>query len=635
MRSRSNRASLILGVAGALLLAGCAAPPPKPSVTPEPAEREPAMAEEARRALALDRPLEAAALFETAAEQTQSPLRDRYLVRAAGIYARGGDVATAQRLIEDVDATVLTGEHRHRLTLIRARIELGEDKPEAAWQRLEEQPDNLPESLARDWRDAQASALYSLGRQIEAARIRIGLAQSMAPGAARERQFRLIWEGLSRLSPARLAAVMPSGSATLDGWLVLATRFRENRIDAPALRQAVAQWRQRYPDHPANRFAGQILADHLERLRPPEEIALMLPLSGRLAGVGQAIMHGFMAAYFQDTAPRPRVRVFDVGESGKDVVSAYRDAVEAGMDLVVGPLTKQSLEMLSVWDTFPVPVLALNTVGGEGIPRDRFFQFGLAPEDDARAAAGLMAAQGHEAAVALVPNSEWGDRVAGAFRASLEARGGRVLEQAYYQPQASDFGAPLTRLFNLDASRARYGTLRRVLSAEIEFEPRRRQDMDAVFFAAYPQQARLIRPQIRFHHGIGLPVYATSHAYSGSPQPNDDQDMDGLRIVDIPWLMAGTPALDAALSLNAMQALWPQESKRLPRLVAMGIDAYRLAPVVDVLRQYPGDGMASATGVIHVAGDGVIHRLLPAGAFRDGRLVPLALDGEPFGMPRP
>lgn len=635
MRSGPHRASLLVALLGTIIIAGCAGPQPKPTAAPEPAQREPAIAQEARRALALDRPLEAAALFEVAAEETESPLRDRYRVQAAAIYARGGDVAAAKRLLEGVDPTVLTGEHRQRLALIHARIDLDEERYQSAWDRLRELPDDLDQGLADDWRDAQASALTGLGRYLEAARIRVSLSEPLPAGPARDRQFRLIWDVVARLAPEQLAAARPTGSIRLDGWLALAERFRAHRVDAPALRQAVNEWQRRHPDHPAYRFADQILADHLQRLRPPEEIALMLPLSGRLAAVGSAIKHGFMAAYFQDEAPRPRIRVFDVGENGTDVVSAYRDAVEAGTDLVVGPLTKQSLEQLSVWDTFPVPVLALNTVGSAGFPTERFYQFGLAPEDDARAAAGLMMADDHERAVMLVPNSEWGDRVAKAFREALEARGGQLLEQAYYEPKASDFGAPLTRLFNLDTSRARYATLRRVLAADIKFEPRRRQDMDAVFFAAYPQQARLIRPQIRFHHGIGLPVYATSHAYSGSPEPDNDQDMDGLRIVDIPWLLESTGSTPAPLSRAALAELWPGESERLPRLMAMGMDAYRLAPLADVMREYPGDGLPASTGRIHVAGDGVIHRLLYAGAFRDGRLVPLELDGEPFGTARP
>lgn len=635
MRPGPHRIPLLIALAGALLMAGCATRPPEPTEpAPAPVE-EPAIADEARRALALDRPLEAAALFEAAAEQSESPLRDRYLVRAAAIYARGGDLAAARRLLQTVDPAALSGVHRHRHTLIQARLALDEGRPESAWERLRQRPPGLPETVAADWRDAQASALAALDRHLDAARARIALAETLDRTAARRRQYRLIWQSLRQLDAQTRARARPTATDTLQGWLDLLARFQAHRVQPEPLRQAIAQWRQQHPGHPAGRFAAELLDDHLQRLRPPEEIALMLPLSGRLADAGKAIEQGFMAAYFQDAGPRPRLRLLDVGESGSDVISAYRDAVEAGVDLVIGPLTKQSLEALSVWDTFPVPVLALNTVASTRFPTARFYQFGLAPEDDARAAAELMASQGHGDAVVLVPDSEWGDRLASAFRAALRSRGGRVLEQARYDERASDFSGPLRRLFNLDDSRQRYVTLRRVLAAEIKFEPRRRRDMDAVFFAAFPRQARLIRPQIRFHHGIGLPAYATSHAYSGSPSPADDQDMDGLRIVEIPWLLGSVPGLDAELSRAALQSLWPERAERLPRLMAMGVDAYRLAPLVDVLRSYPGAPLPSATGAIQVAGDGVIHRLLPAAEFRDGRLHPLELKAAPFGAARP
>ncbi|MDZ7810409.1 MAG: penicillin-binding protein activator [Arhodomonas sp.] len=139
----------------------------------------------------------------------------------------------------------------------------------------------------------------------------------------------------------------------------------------------------------------------------------------------------------------------------------------------------------------------------------------------------------------LTPRNDWGERVAGAYRDGFREAGGEIIESATYDPEAADHSDTLEALFNLDASQRRYRALRDHLRRSLEFTPYRRQDMEAVFLAAFPRQARLLLPQIRFHHGLQVPVYATSDA---DPRPADasaHQDLEGLRLVTVPWLAPG------------------------------------------------------------------------------------------------
>ena len=63
------------------------------------------------------------------------------------------------------------------------------------------------------------------------------------------------------------------------------------------------------------------------------------------------------------------------------------------------------------------------------------------------------------------------------------------------------------------AARERARELGRIIGRRLEFEPRRRQDIDIVFMAAYSADARQLMPQLAFHHGADLPVHATSHVW--------------------------------------------------------------------------------------------------------------------------
>src|SRR5690606_18065819 len=107
------------------------------------------------------------------------------------------------------------------------------------------------------------------------------------------------------------------------------------------------------------------------------------------------------------------------------------------------------------------------------------------------------------------------------------------------------------------------------------------------FVVATPQQARSLKPQLRFHHASDLPVYASSHVYSGTPDRSADADLNGIAFTDMPWVIEPGPGTAAARE-QLLQDFGPQ-MERNSRLFALGFDAYRLAPVLrhdpDLLRE--------------------------------------------------
>ena len=40
-----------------------------------------------------------------------------------------------------------------------------------------------------------------------------------------------------------------------------------------------------------------------------------------------------------------------------------------------------------------------------------------------------------------------------------------------------------------------------------------------------------------FQYAGDLPVYATSHLYTGTNNPTQDQDLNGIRFCETPWLL--------------------------------------------------------------------------------------------------
>jgi outer membrane PBP1 activator LpoA protein len=259
--------------------------------------------------------------------------------------------------------------------------------------------------------------------------------------------------------------------------------------------------------------------------------------------------------------------------------------------------------------------LALNYAdSNETVPAE-FFQFGLAPEDEARMAAERAWLEDHQQALALFPDSNWGRRIFHAFAEHWQQLGGAVVASRSYPSNTEDFSATLRRLLNINASVERAKALRATLRTPIKFEPSRRHDADFIFMAAFPNQARQIPPQLKFFYAGDLPIYSTSHIFSGHPDAAKDRDLDGVMFTDIPWLL--TPRQFPLR--DKIKQLWPETAERYARLYALGVDAYRLIPDLDALRASPYQEFPGATGRLVIDNNNRIRRTLLWAKFENGR----------------
>lgn len=594
-----------------LLLSACALQPPGPDTTD--------LATRADQARAEGDPEEALRLYRAASEATDDDVELAILdLRVADLRLDMGEPSMARNLLDrisDSDQPAIVMDLR---AVVLARLALEDDQAATALdtveKRLPGERDARPRLL-----DVQALALRALDRGLESARVRNDLESLLAWPGDIERNRQLLWDALQETPMSALREIMPPAPDRFGAWIELAYMVRTYRLDPPRLQEQVDLWSERYPEHPAlDRIAPEVMTRYREEAQPAHHVAVLLPLSGPLATAGEAVRNGILAAYYHadGTAERPELTIVDVGEDGNDPWSAYLEAVQKGADLVVGPLSRQSVGTLAARGNLPVPVLALNAIPGELEAPPNLYRFGLLPEDEAREAARHAARQGLRHAIVLVPHGEWGNRIRTAFTRAYERNGGVTLEYETYSSDEQDYSAPLRRLLDLDTSRQRERRLRRTIGRNVNFEPRRRQDVEVVFIAAFPQQARLIRPQIRFHQGIGLPILATSHIYTGNPE-DVDRDMADLVFFDIPWLLTDNAAL--GLTRSDLERYWEEDIREHARLYALGLDAYRLMPYLAVLRSNPTETLDGATGVLRIDGTGLISRdLLPARMTGDG-----------------
>jgi outer membrane PBP1 activator LpoA protein len=184
----------------------------------------------------------------------------------------------------------------------------------------------------------------------------------------------------------------------------------------------------------------------------------------------------------------------------------------------------------------------------------------------------------------------------------------------------TDYSDSITTILRISDSSARHRRLESILGTKLQFEPRRRGDIEFIFSPAQANIERLLRPQLRFHFAGGVPTYATSDAFE--PDPHNNQDLEGLMFPDMPWML-GSDLADAVR--NALQAAYPNGGgPRRNRLFAFGFDAYRLATAL-----HGGTAniqVEGLTGRLTLDPDRRIHRELTWAQIHNGeiRMLPAA-----------
>lgn len=378
------------------------------------------------------------------------------------------------------------------------------------------------------YRLASARTLENRGQVTAAIVERLWADQALRRIDQRDHNQHQIWRLLQRLPSTALTTPPAAAPWTAQGWWELARTHRASVASQWELSHALEAWAHRYSDHPARDSVLRTLQVDLptrtvqpyagpSRAVRPRRVAVVVPTSGPLGDAGQALVDGLLDAASRQ--PNLGVQLFDSAAS--DSLAAYQAAARHAPDLIIGPLDKPSVEALSRQGRLSVPTLALNYGPRSAWGAANLWQFGLAPEDDAAAAAAHALRAGYRRAAILFADDDWGRRVGLGFLETYEAQGGEIVEQASFPANSQDLQAAVQYLLRpespaplwQDTRRGRLAGSRRV---------------DALFLAAKSRDARLLVPLLRFHHAVDLPVYAPDAALNARRDQEALNDLRGV-----------------------------------------------------------------------------------------------------------
>lgn len=312
-------------------------------------------------------------------------------------------------------------------------------------------------------------------------------------------------------------------------------------------------------------------------------IALLLPLDSSAFGqAAEAVRQGAAAASLKQAADGLPLKAYPTGDRTEDIVSAYRQALQAGAKIVVGPLTRNGVTALAQSGLVAVPTLALNSPEGEISLPENLYLFGLTAEGEARQAAQLAFRDGRRTAMTVTANTPLAKRVQQAFALEWRSLGGKLVAQASFSPDKTQFPA---------------------LRETVLKHP-----CDMIFLAAEAPRAQLVRPYL----DANTPTYATSMVFGGNQEISRNVDLNGILFVEMPWLL---------LPDNPAVMVYPHAENfgiEQERLYALGIDAYRIAALLaQNPRMSEGNVLDGVTGQISLAGH-QFQREMTVAQFRQG-----------------
>jgi outer membrane PBP1 activator LpoA protein len=535
--------------------------------------------------------------YENAARAAPAGAANAYWLAGAREWLVVGRVEAAEAAIAKVAAPVAAEDGREQRRL-EAEVALARGDTARAAEILRGIPGDDAATLA-----TRARIEFGSLRVADAVATLVARDRLLSGAADRQANQQMILDGIRGALARGADARAPAGATPeVAGWLELGRILSDAKSGALGTQRRLQAWREQYPAHPASESlwkgaAGKPAAPGGR----PEHVALLLPLSGRAAPAGSAVRDGFLGAYYDDDASaRPEIRVYDVAE--RDAPSAYLQALADGADFVVGPLTREEVAALAALADGRAATLALNFLPDHVQVPDRFYQYALSPEDEARLAARRIAADGRPSGVVLAPQSDWGRRVAAAFVEEFTAGGGQVVDQAHYLPSTADFNDIIRRLLRTNGQRGS--------------SPR--PDAQFIFVAAQPVHGRMIRTQLRFNYASNLPMYSTSDVFD--PTGPGNVDLDGVIFPDMPWILE--PFGSAAPARDAADRAFPSRGGQLSRLYAFGYDAYRLMQELPRMRSGNLGPLPGVTGRLAVDADGRVRRELDWAQIVGGRVSP-------------
>jgi len=189
---------------------------------------------------------------------------------------------------------------------------------------------------------------------------------------------------------------------------------------------------------------------------PPQaaqnRVALLVPLTGSNAAVGQSIANAANMALLDVGDSRINLRIYDTASAG--AAAAATKATGEGARLILGPLLAADVRAVQ-GVAGDIPVVSFSN--DAALAGDDTFVMGFQPGQSIARVVGYARSRGIERFAALVPAGVYGQRAATAFVRAVEANGGKAVAVTTYTREPTKLLAAVRTVTAFDARKAAAG----------------------------------------------------------------------------------------------------------------------------------------------------------------------------------
>lgn len=179
---------------------------------------------------------------------------------------------------------------------------------------------------------------------------------------------------------------------------------------------------------------------------PPDEtrnrVAVLVPLSGPNAGLGQSILNAANLALLDTGGQRIRITAYDTARGAQ---AAANEAIADGSGLFLGPLLAEDVRAVApIAARQQVPVLAFSN--DVSIATDGVYVLGFNPGQSVERVVAYARSRGAQRFAALVPTGVYGQRTGQALVRAVETAGGTLVGMESYERGTASLRTAANRL---------------------------------------------------------------------------------------------------------------------------------------------------------------------------------------------
>jgi branched-chain amino acid transport system substrate-binding protein len=186
---------------------------------------------------------------------------------------------------------------------------------------------------------------------------------------------------------------------------------------------------------------------------PAVKVAMLLPLSGDSATVGNAMLDAASMALYDNYLAVPSDQIHsqvillpkDSGTTPADAVKAAKQAIDQGATFIVGPLFAQSVSAIApIAKERNIPVLSFSN--NMSVASENVFTFGFLPEQQVKRVSDYAYLHNLQRVALMAPNDAYGQKIQTSLKDVYTKKGGVVSPTELYAPSPANIDAAASRL---------------------------------------------------------------------------------------------------------------------------------------------------------------------------------------------